>query len=134
MLLKLFLGFTIIPVIEIYFLIKIGALFGAWTTVLIVISTGILGAYLARMQGFRTMFKVRDSLNRGIMPAGELVDALLIVIAGVVLLTPGFLTDIIGFFLLIPATRSLFKKWLLGRFEHVHVQGASLTESPKNIN
>ncbi|MBF0279567.1 MAG: FxsA family protein [SAR324 cluster bacterium] len=134
MLFKLFLGFTIIPVIEIYFLIKVGSIFGALTTVFIVIFTGILGAYLARMQGLKTMFKVRDSLSQGIMPAEELIDALLIVIAGVVLLTPGFLTDIFGILLLIPITRSLFKKWLLGRFENIYVQGRNVTETPKNIN
>ena len=134
MLLKLFLAFTLIPVIEIYFLIQVGSLFGAFTTVLIVIGTGILGAYLARLQGLRTMFKVRDTLSQGMMPAEELMDALLIVVAGVVLLTPGFLTDIAGFLLLIPPTRKIIKRWLRGRFEHFYVQGSPATEPPKNVN
>ena len=112
MLLKLFLAFTIIPIIEIYLLIEIGSMFGALTAVTLVILTGFLGAFLARMQGQQTLFRIKQSLREGRMPSGELLDALLIVIAGLVLLTPGFLTDSAGFLLLIPATRNSIKYWL----------------------
>ena len=91
MLLKLFLAFTIIPFIEIYILVKIGSYLGAFNTVVIVILTAFLGALLARYQGFQTMLRVRESLERGEMPAEELLDALLILLAGIVLLTPGSL-------------------------------------------
>ena len=117
MLLKLFLAFTIIPIIEIYLLIEIGSMFGALTAVTLVILTGFLGAFLARMQGLQTLYRIQDSLSEGRMPSGELLDALLIVIAGLVLLTPGFLTDSAGFLLLIPATRNLIKYWLRRQIE-----------------
>lgn len=112
MILKLFLAFTLIPFLEIYLLVKIGSHLGAFNTVMIVILTGFLGALLARFQGLQTMLKVRETLNRGEMPAEELLDALLIFMAGVVLLTPGFLTDMAGLMILIPQTRLRFKRWL----------------------
>ena len=117
MLLKLFLAFTIIPIIEIYLLIEIGSMFGALTAVILVILTGFLGAFLARMQGLQTFFRIQESLREGRMPSGDLLDALLIVIAGLVLLTPGFLTDSVGFLLLIPATRNSIKYWLRRQIE-----------------
>ena len=117
MLLKLFLAFTIIPIIEIYLLIEIGSMFGALTAVTLVILTGFLGAFLARMQGLQTLYRIQESLREGRMPSGELLDALLIVIAGLVLLTPGFLTDSAGFLLLIPATRNSIKYWLRRQIE-----------------
>ena len=117
MLLKLFLAFTIIPIIEIYLLIEIGSMFGALTAVTLVILTGFLGAFLARMQGLQTLYRIQESLSEGKMPSGDLLDALLIVIAGLVLLTPGFLTDSAGFLLLIPATRNSIKYWLRRQIE-----------------
>jgi UPF0716 protein FxsA len=72
---KLFLAFTLVPFIEIYLLIKIGGQVGAFNTILIVILTGLLGASLARLEGIKTMTKVRDSLNRGDLPAEEMLDA-----------------------------------------------------------
>ena len=117
MLLKLFLAFTIIPIIEIYLLIEIGSMFGALTAVTLVILTGFLGAFLARMQGLQTLYRIQKSLSEGRMPSSELLDALLIVIAGLVLLTPGFLTDSAGFLLLIPATRNSIKYWLRRQIE-----------------
>ena len=117
MLLKLFLAFTIIPIIEIYLLIEIGSMFGALTAVTLVILTGFLGAFLARMQGLQTLYRIQESLREGRMPSGELLDALLIVIAGLVLLTPGFLTDSAGFLLLIPTTRNFIKYWLRRQIE-----------------
>ena len=117
MLLKLFLAFTIIPIIEIFLLIEIGSMFGALTAVTLVILTGFLGAFLARMQGLQTLYRIQESLREGRMPSGELLDALLIVIAGLVLLTPGFLTDSAGFLLLIPASRNFIKYWLRRQIE-----------------
>lgn len=112
MLLKLFLAFTLIPVVEIYLLIEVGGHIGALNTVALVVATGFAGAYLARLQGMHTMLRVRSSLQQGIMPAEDLLDALLIFAAGIVLLTPGFITDAFGLLLLIPETRSFFKRFL----------------------
>ncbi|MFP4477676.1 MAG: FxsA family protein [Desulfatibacillaceae bacterium] len=115
---KLFLAFTIIPVVEIYVLIKVGGIIGAGPTVAIVVVTGAVGAYMARTQGMRTMRRVRDSLYSGDMPADDLIDALLIFAAGVVLLTPGFFTDATGLFLLFPPTRVIVRKQVRQRFDH----------------
>jgi UPF0716 protein FxsA len=117
MLLKLFLAFTIIPVVEIYLLIQIGSAFGVFTSIALVVFTGFLGAYLARIQGLQTLFRIQESLKEGRMPSGELLDALLIGLAGLVLLTPGFLTDAVGFALLIPSTRNAIKAWLQSKIK-----------------
>ena len=117
MFLKLFLAFTLVPFIEIYLLIKIGGQIGAFNTILIVILTGLLGASLARLEGIKTMTKVRDNLNRGDLPAEEMLDAMLIFVAGVVLLTPGFITDLTGLALLVPKLRYWFKRWLRHKFD-----------------
>ena len=109
---KLFLAFTLIPVAEIYLLLEVGSLIGSFNTILLIILSGFSGAYLARLQGLRTMFRVRASLQQGIMPAEELIDALIILVAGIVLLTPGFLTDAVGLLLLFPITRRYFKLYL----------------------
>lgn len=119
----LFLAFTLIPVIEIYLLIRVGEHIGAIRTVLLVIATGFAGAYLARLQGMHTMFRVRASLQQGIMPADELLDALLIFVAGIVLLTPGFMTDAAGLLLLIPETRNIFKRYLKRKFDQMVQNG-----------
>ena len=117
MLLKLFLAFTIIPVVEIYLLIQIGSAFGVFTSIALVVFTGFLGAYLARIQGLQTLFRIQESLGEGRMPSRELLDALLIGVAGLVLLTPGFLTDTVGFVLLIPSTRNAIKSWLQSKIK-----------------
>jgi len=126
MFVKLFLAFTLIPMVELYLLIKLGAVIGAFNTLLLVILTGIAGAYLARLQGTQTMYRVRARLQQGEMPAEDMLDALLIFAAGVVLLTPGLLTDIAGLLLLLPPTRLRFKIWLRQKFDdwmrHSHIQ------------
>ena len=122
MLWKLFLAFTIIPVSEIYILIAIGGQIGILPSIGLVILTGIVGASLARSQGLQTLGRIRDSFQQGVVPGEELINALLIAIAGIVLLTPGFLTDAAGLFLLIPATRTLCREWLKRRIELVYAQ------------
>ena len=122
MLWKLFLAFTIIPVSEIYILITIGGQIGILPSIGLVILTGIVGASLARSQGLQTLGRIRDSFQQGVVPGEELLNALLIAIAGIVLLTPGFLTDAAGLFLLIPATRTLCREWLKRRMELIYAQ------------
>tara|TARA_Y200000002_G_C22549199_1_gene607451 strand:- start:221 stop:622 length:402 start_codon:yes stop_codon:yes gene_type:complete len=122
MLWKLFLAFTLIPVSEIYILITIGGQIGILPSIALVILTGIVGASLARSQGLQTLGRIRDSFQQGLVPGEELLNALLIAIAGIVLLTPGFLTDAAGLFLLIPATRTLCREWLKRRMESVYAQ------------
>ncbi|OVE76815.1 hypothetical protein BVX98_04690 [bacterium F11] len=109
---KLLLLFIGVPLVEMFILIKMGEMMGFWPTVGLVVGTGFLGALLARVQGARAWTNVQRELARGELPASQLVDSLLILIAGIVLLTPGLLTDILGFLLLIPLTRNLFKAWI----------------------
>ncbi len=123
MLFKLFLCFTLIPVIELYLLIKVGTVIGGFNTIVLVILTGFAGAWLARMEGMNTMFKVRRNLDQGLMPAEELMDALIILIAGLVLITPGLMTDAFGLMLLWPVTRNRFKQFLRKKFDEIQAKG-----------
>lgn len=109
---RFLLGFTLIPLAELYLLITVGSHIGAIPTIGLVLLTGVAGAWLARMQGMATMIRVQQNLQQGVMPAEEVMDAFIILAAGVVLLTPGFLTDVAGLLLLIPYTRNAFKRWL----------------------
>ena len=122
MLLKLFLCFTLIPVLELYLLIKIGTVIGGLNTILLVVLTGFTGAWLARMEGMNTMMKLRTNLQQGLMPAEELIDAVIIFAAGVVLLTPGLITDVFGLALLWPVTRNKFKQMLRKKFDEMQLQ------------
>ncbi len=113
-LLALFIG---IPLIEILILIKLGEVMGFWNTILLVIGTGFVGAYLAKLYGLTIWYQIQQELQMGRMPAEKLVDGLLILVGGIVLLTPGLLTDILGILLLIPVTRLIFKRWLWERLK-----------------
>ena len=123
MLARLFLLFTIVPLAELYLLIKIGSDMGAFNTILLILITGILGALLARLEGLRTLRQITLSLNQGIVPAEELVDSVLIFVAGIVLVTPGVLTDVMGLLVLLPYTRTIFKRWLRKRFDRMVSSG-----------
>ncbi len=115
MLFKLFLAMSLIPALEIYILITVGSAIGALNTLALVLMSAMLGAWLARTQGLQTMLKLRENLNQGIMPAEEILDAFLIFAAGLMLLTPGFVTDAFGLLLLFPPSRMAFKRWLRRR-------------------
>ena len=114
---KLFLLFALVPVAEIYVLVSVGGAIGAFPTIALVILTALAGAHLARLQGMSIMLRIRENLDQGFMPAEELLDALLIFLAGMALLTPGFLTDLCGLLILLPATRNIFKRWLRKKFD-----------------
>ncbi len=116
---RLLLLFICVPLIEVLILIKLGSLLGFWPTILLVIGTGIIGAYLAKLYGLTIWYKIQQDLNAGLMPADKLVDGLLILIGGIVLLTPGLLTDILGISLLIPFTRDFFKKFAKSKFKYM---------------
>lgn len=108
----LILLFTIVPVIELALLIKVGQYIGTANTVAVVILTGVTGAYLAKMQGLITLRRIQDEANRGLMPADKLFDGAVILCSGVLLITPGFITDLIGLAGLFPLTRNLLKQYL----------------------
>ena len=123
MVFKLFLLFTIIPLVELYVLIRIGSVIGAGNTILLVIITGLIGAYLARLEGVRVIRKIQRSMEEGRAPAEEMIDALLIFVAGVLLITPGVLTDLCGLLLLFPYSRQRFKVWLRRRIDKMIQRG-----------
>jgi UPF0716 protein FxsA len=109
----LFLLFLAIPIVEIYFLILVGRWIGALPTVLIVILTAAAGAALARHQGFATLQRVQMTLARGEMPAQELLEGVILLFGALLLLTPGFITDLAGFVCLIPASRRWLALWTM---------------------
>lgn len=123
----LILLFTAVPLVELALLIKIGQYIGVGYTLGVVIFTGVTGAYLAKMQGLITLRRIQEDVNQGIMPADKLFDGVLILCSGILLLTPGFITDIIGFMGLIPLTRNLFKTWLKRKIKDMISQGRVIT-------
>jgi UPF0716 protein FxsA len=117
MFVRLLLLFTIVPLVELFLLVKLGTVVGVGPTVALVIFTGILGAWLARQQGLGVLRRLSEDLAKGRLPAEALIDGLLILIAGAVLLTPGLLTDALGFLLLVPQGRAVVRKAAVARFE-----------------
>lgn len=107
--------FFLVPLIEIYLLIKVGGVIGAMPTVALVVFTAVLGAALLRWQGFATLARVQATLARGQVPAIEVMEGAVLLIGGVLLLTPGFFTDAIGFFCLVPSLRRKLIIWALRR-------------------
>lgn len=112
MLFRLFLLFTLIPVVELALLVEIGSHIGVGLTVGVVLATGAAGAWLARAQGAIALRRLQDSVRSGQFPADEIFDGVLILAGGLLLLTPGFLTDLFGFCALVPGTRHLLKAFL----------------------
>ena len=101
----LFLLFLLVPLLEIYLLIKVGGIIGALPTVFLVVFTAVLGALLVRAQGFATLGRVREALARGEVPAIQMLEGVVVLISGALLLTPGFFTDALGFLCLVPRIR-----------------------------
>ena len=111
----LFLLFIFVPLLEIYFLLKVGNIIGAFPTVLVVVSTAIAGTWLLKQQGLATLMRLQTSAAQGRMPAQEMAEGLALAFGGALLLTPGFVTDIIGFLCLIPFTRRGIIRWIMRR-------------------
>ena len=121
MLLRLLLLFVAVPLVELALLLKIGSVAGWWPTFLLVLLTGAVGAWLARREGLRCLQRVRRNLEAGELPGDPLIDAVMILVAGVLLVTPGVLTDLLGFALLLPVFRRVIKRRLQRRFQ-AHVK------------
>ncbi len=109
----LILLFILIPAAEIGVLLLSGNTIGIWPTVALLIATGVLGSYLAKKQGINTLKKVQEQLRYGRMPGDEILNGVCILLGGVMLLSPGFLTDIFGLILLLPPTRAAMKPIIL---------------------
>lgn len=107
----LFLMFTVIPAIELWTIVKVGSVFGATETVATLVLAGILGSWLGKRAGFSVMREIGDSLRSGLPPADKLVEAALVLVAAVLLITPGYLSDVVGLLLFVAP----FRRWLAPR-------------------
>ncbi|MDA1014856.1 MAG: FxsA family protein, partial [Planctomycetota bacterium] len=147
MFLRLLILFTVVPLVELWLLVKLSLHTGILSTVALVLITGAAGAWLARRQGIETLRRIRAESLQGRMPTDEVLDGILILVAGAVLLTPGIITDAIGFLLLIPPARSVVKRWLVNHFKNratIHVRTfsssreftmeSSFSSSPRDDN
>ena len=97
--------FIVLPILEMYFLIQVGTFIGAFNTIALVLLTAIVGLFLLRQQGFQTLLNARNKLMQSELPAEEILTGIFLAVGGALLLTPGFVTDFIGFICLIPFTR-----------------------------
>lgn len=119
----LFLLFVLIPIVEIALLIEVGERIGGWSTIGLVILTAAVGATLVRQQGVATLMQARQKMATGQSPGQEMLEGLMLAVAGVLLLTPGLVTDGLGLLLVMPVSRPLIARWLLKRLV---VAGASV--------
>lgn len=117
MFVKLLILFTVVPVLELYVLVKAGQHIGTLNTVGIVILTGIAGASFARSQGAQIIFKIRGALSQGQLPGIEMVQGAMVLAGGIMLITPGFITDLVGFSLLFPLTRKFYADMFMAYFK-----------------
>lgn len=121
---RLLLLFLLTPVAEFWLFIQVDQLIGFGPTVGLIIATGIAGSYLARREGLNTWQRLNKRLSAGDLPGNELVEGVIILVAGALLVTPGVLTDVIGFFGLLPPTRALIRKVLMRRFKSKMKRGS----------
>lgn len=112
LLLLLFVG---IPLFELYFLIEVGSQIGALPTIFLTVFTAVLGGLLVRLQGFSTAMRVRAGMDRGEVPAIEMLEGVVLLLSGILLLLPGFFTDLFGFLCLVPPIRRAMIVWFLKR-------------------
>ena len=121
----LFLCFIVMPIIEMVVLIEVGSVIGVFNTILLVLLTAVIGATLLRQQGLKTLLQANQKMREGQMPVSEMGEGLMLAVAGALLLTPGFVTDTIGFLLLTPGIRQLMLKSVTDRL----VKGVSSQSS-----
>lgn len=121
----MFLLFLLVPLAEIWFLIVVGGVIGALPTVALVVLTAVIGAALARYQGLVTLQRLQATLARGEAPAIEMLEGVLLLIGALLLLTPGFFTDALGFACLIPVTRRALAWWGVRRFTIITPAGSA---------
>ncbi len=115
--------FIVVPIIEIALFIQVGGALGVGMTVTLVIITALVGASLVRSQGIQTLMSVQTRLQQGELPAQQILEGVMLAVAGVLLLTPGFMTDALGMLVLLPAPRAAIAKQLMSRVK-VHSAGA----------
>ncbi|TQQ24493.1 FxsA family protein [Vibrio cholerae] len=122
--------FIAVPVIEIALFIQVGGVLGVWPTIALVLLTAIVGASLVRSQGLQTLLTVQQRLAQGQLPAQQILEGVMLAVAGVLLLIPGFFTDILGMLVLLPAPRAYLAKQLMSRVlvGNIHASGAGFEQ------
>jgi UPF0716 protein FxsA len=113
---SIFLLVLIIPFVEIYLLLKVGGIIGAFPTIFLVVFTAVLGTWLLRQQGFATFQRLQSNLAQGTIPAYEMIEGPIILVGGILLLTPGFITDVLGLACLIPQLRRRIAQYVIENF------------------
>jgi UPF0716 protein FxsA len=108
----LFAAFLVVPIVEIYVLIQVGQVIGAWWTVLLLIADSLFGSWLLKREGVRAWRALQQAITEGRMPTRELADAALIVFGGALMISPGFVTDVVGLFAILPFTRPIARRLL----------------------
>jgi UPF0716 protein FxsA len=119
----LLLLFIFVPIIEIGLFIQVGGFLGLWPTIGLVLLTAVVGASLVRSQGLQTLMSVQSKLQQGEMPAQQIVEGVMLAVSGVLLLTPGFMTDAMGMLVLLPAPRAAIAKYLMSKVVVKSVSG-----------
>ena len=107
--------FLVVPILEIYLLIEVGSVIGAPLTILLIVATAVIGAFLLRQQGMSTLARFQKSMSSGALPAKEMMEGVLLVAGGALLMTPGFFTDTVGFLCLIPFSRQFMVNLIIKR-------------------
>ncbi|MFW0862033.1 MAG: FxsA family protein [Candidatus Komeilibacteria bacterium] len=120
--------FIIVPLLELALLIEVGKYLGVWNTIALVLVTAVAGAMMMQLEGIRVWNDLQQDLMNMRMPTDNIINGVLILIGGIVLLTPGIITDIIGITLLIPFTRVLYRNWLKKKFENKTRTQANIIE------
>lgn len=119
----LLLLFIFVPIIEIGLFIQVGGFLGLWPTIALVLITAFAGASLVRSQGIQTLMSVQGRLQQGEMPAQQILEGVMLAVAGVLLLTPGFMTDALGMLVLLPAPRAIIAKKMMEKMVVTNMSG-----------
>ena len=123
------LALLVVPLLEVLVIIQVGRVIGGWPTLGLLLVESAFGAWLVRREGARAWEALRTALTTGRMPALELVDAALVLVGGVLLLAPGFITDIVGFFFVLPISRPITRRWLEAAVERQLLARAGIVRS-----
>jgi len=133
---RLLMIFILVPLLELFILIKVGKYMGTLNTIGLIILTGIIGASFAKQQGAGILASIRQSMQQGQVPGDAMLQGLMVLIGGILLITPGFITDLVGFSLIIPFTRQFYSGLVLGflkqRFQKSGFYAASDFSQPES--
>lgn len=121
--------FIVMPIVEMWLLITVGGHIGAMNTVFLVMLTALVGIGLLKRQGFATLWRGQEKLQQGQVPAQEMIEGIVLAVSGALLLTPGFVTDVVGFLGLLPITRILAVKAMLSKFSMVNASAANFSQT-----